>query len=142
MSAGVYNVTFQDITMNGTATGPRLKSQRGRGGVISDIHYKNISMMNVQTGISLTLNYHPGLPPTNASATPQMHNVTMEGVTLLGVGAQAKSGISIDGLPESVITGLQLVDVNVSHAKQVFGTCDYAQGSCSGVLPSCPPCLG
>ena len=32
-SAGVQNVTFEDITCNGTAAGVRLKTQRGRGGV-------------------------------------------------------------------------------------------------------------
>lgn len=32
MSAGVRNVTFQNITMNGSGAGPRIKSQRGRGG--------------------------------------------------------------------------------------------------------------
>jgi polygalacturonase len=141
MSAGVRNVTFRDITMNGTANGPRLKSQRGRGGMISDILYQNITMTNMGQGISITLNYHPSLPPTNATATPQMHNVTIAQVGFAPGSSPAGTGASIDGLPESLVTGLSLVDVDISNAKKVFGTCDYAQGTCENVSPSCPPCL-
>uniref|UniRef100_A0A914WRR4 Glycoside hydrolase family 28 n=1 Tax=Plectus sambesii TaxID=2011161 RepID=A0A914WRR4_9BILA len=32
MSGGVRNITFKDIFVNGSAAGPRIKSQRGRGG--------------------------------------------------------------------------------------------------------------
>ena len=35
MSGGVKNVTFLNITMNGSKAGPRIKSSRGRGGTIS-----------------------------------------------------------------------------------------------------------
>jgi polygalacturonase len=34
MSGGVRNVTFQNIIMNGSGAGPRIKSERGRGGMI------------------------------------------------------------------------------------------------------------
>ena len=75
MSGGVNNVTFQDIvvtgapftplcsraallsrtspphlviTLAGASTGIHIKSQRGRGGVVEDILYRNISIIQVR----------------------------------------------------------------------------------------------
>ena len=41
-SGSVTNVTFERIRLNGTSAGPRIKTQRGRGGVISDVVYRDI----------------------------------------------------------------------------------------------------
>ena len=35
-------VTFDNITMANTGTGIRMKTERGRGGVVSDIIYRNM----------------------------------------------------------------------------------------------------
>lgn len=78
MSGGVQNVTFEDIVMSETKAGPRIKSQRGRGGVIDGIVYRNIVASNVHTMVEFTLNYHSGLAPTNATATPVLRNVLLE----------------------------------------------------------------
>ena len=48
MSAGVRNVTFEDMTLNGTGNGVRMKSQRGRGGVAEDITYRNLTMAAIE----------------------------------------------------------------------------------------------
>lgn len=138
-SAGVRNVSFINITMQGTGAGPRIKSQRGRGGVVEDITYRNVSMHNVDTAFQVTLNYHAGLPPMNASATPVLRNVLFDGVTSEG----AKVLYYVDGLPESNITNITWKDTAGTKNGQVVGKCDFAQGACEGaVLPECPPCLG
>jgi polygalacturonase len=41
-SGGVSNVTFEDIVMVNTGTGVRMKSQRGRGGVVQDVTYRRV----------------------------------------------------------------------------------------------------
>ncbi len=46
-SGSVFNITFRDNVMNGTNVGPRVKTQRGRGGVISGISFIN----NTGTGL-------------------------------------------------------------------------------------------
>ena len=62
MSGGVRNVTFEDISLEGTSVGIRMKSQRGRGGIVSGITYRNISMHNIATDcVRLNLDYHPGI---------------------------------------------------------------------------------
>ena len=38
---------------------PRIKSERGRGGIVSDIFYRNIVASNLSAMISITLEYVP-----------------------------------------------------------------------------------
>ena len=42
-----FNVTFEDITMDNTGTGIRMKSQRGRGGIVQGVTYRNIEMKSI-----------------------------------------------------------------------------------------------
>jgi hypothetical protein len=53
-------------------------------------------------GVFLTLNYHPNVPPTNATGTPQFRDITLQNIVSVG----AKDGIALDGLPESIIQGV------------------------------------
>jgi polygalacturonase len=137
MSAGVRNVTFEDCVMVGTALGSYVKSERGRGGVIEDIVYRNITLVNVSRAFFLTLNYAPGLPPTNSTATPTMRGVAYEGITVRG----ADFLYDIDGLPESPLQDLRFANISGEGVKALSKTCDYAKGTCEGVTPSCPPCF-
>jgi polygalacturonase len=137
MSAGVRNVTFQDITVNGSDNGIRIKSQRGRGGIVQDITYSNIQLYNVKNAIYLTLNYNKNVDPTNATATPIFNNIVIKDV----VSNHATNGWILDGLPESYIRNASFSNINFVNTKKLVETCDYIYGSCASVLPSCPPCL-
>ena len=71
-------MTYEDIVLNGTYIGIRMKSQRGRGGVVSGITYRNIRMVNIATDcVRLNLDYHPDLNRTNASATPIFRDILL-----------------------------------------------------------------
>ena len=55
----VHNVTFENIQMDNTGTGIRMKSMRGRGGEVSNVTYRNINMVDIQGQcVQVTLNYH------------------------------------------------------------------------------------
>ena len=137
-SGGVSNVTFEDIRMSGTDRGPRIKSQRGRGGLVTDITYRNISAENLQAMISLTLNYHPGLKPTNASATPRLQNILIEDCQFKG----GKNGGEFNGLKESHIQNVTLRNVDFNGGNVTFSTCEYVDnGICEGSTNACPPCF-
>ncbi|XP_062515864.1 uncharacterized protein LOC134191272 isoform X2 [Corticium candelabrum] len=135
MSAGIRNVTFINITMDGTSNGVRLKSQRGRGGVVRDVVYKNITMKNIGTSIDITLNYHHGMKPTNATATPKFERITLEQVS----SNHSNVGFLIDGIPESPIKELRLINVDVD-AEKILETCEYVEGSCAN-CSYCPKCI-
>ena len=49
--------------------------------------------------VQITLNYHAGLKPTNATATPQFKDITLQDVRCDSAG----QSYLIDGLPEQSI---------------------------------------
>lgn len=57
-----------------------MKSERGRGGVVERVTFRNITAKDVQSMISVTLDYQT-LPPTNKSATPVFRNITFSDLT-------------------------------------------------------------
>lgn len=68
---GVHNVLVENCTFENTENGLRIKSQRGRGGLVENITYRNIMMKNVDPAITFTckyLNNSKGDPnqPTNS----------------------------------------------------------------------------
>ena len=138
MSGGVSNVTFEDITMENTGTGIRLKSQRGRGGAVTGVTYRNIWMKAIVGDcVQVTLNYHAGLAPTNATATPVFRDVLLENVRC----DKGGHSYNIDGLPEQAIEGLALRNVTMSATgvgKQA--KCDNANCTCDALTLPCPTC--
>ena len=138
-SGDVYNVTFENMQMGGTDRGPRIKSERGRGGVVDGVVYRNIVAKDVATALSFTLEYSHGIQPTNATATPRLRNVLIQNVTFV----DAASAGELVGLPESPIANVTLRDVSYLNrgAPPQWGKCEYASGRCEGTTSICPPCF-
>ena len=96
---GVSNITVINCTFNGTDNGLRIKSDLGRGGLVQNISYYNISMTNVHFPIQLYAYYlsvgtpssiSPGYAAsTNAatvtSTTPIYRNITYSNITATSV---------------------------------------------------------
>ena len=100
---------------------------------------RNFTLRNVKSPIVFTEYYEHSLPPQNASATPHFYNLTVDTLTATG---SISTGFFFEGLPESVIEGVHMRNINIVGAKTVVGNCSYAVGDCSGtMLPLCPPCL-
>jgi polygalacturonase len=141
MSGGVADVLFYNLTATGTGAGVRLKSERGRGGLVTNVVYDRLALLNVGEAVQVTDNYDPGLPPTNATATPRFENITISNLH----SKSALKGWFLDGLPESPIKGLTLTNITLegTSAKALTAKCDFvdaATASCTSVLPACPPC--
>jgi polygalacturonase len=140
MSAGVRDVLFENISMDGTGCGIRMKAERGRGGVVENIIYRDITMRNILSeAVQMTLNYHQGIKPTNATATPIFRDILIENVLADGV---EYAGL-YDGLPEQHVLNFTLRNVTVRNAKRgLFLKCDNVDGKCEGGTDPCPPCFG
>ena len=111
-SGSVRNITASNITAVDTENGARIKSARGRGGVVEDIRFDNWTMENVGEGIVVT-NYYlmegetrRGQEPVTKT-TPIFRNIAMSHMTIDG----AKTLIDIEGLPEMPIENLRISDV-------------------------------
>jgi len=139
-SGGVRNVTFENIVM-----GPRhapytegplihLKAQRGRGGYIKDIYFKNITMLGeTNQAILVSMHYSNRIGPTNATATPAFSNIFFDGVSI----EAAVSPGGFVGLPEALIESIHLTNVKVHNTSKSW-TCtdiDNATSSATNVSP-------
>ncbi|MEP6672255.1 MAG: glycoside hydrolase family 28 protein [Chthoniobacter sp.] len=117
--AGVRNFLVQHCTFENTGTALRIKSDRTRGGVIENVTYRDITMKNVETAITLSLFYDdrkaalkPEARPVTDS-TPQIRNIHFLNITCEGT---TRKAIDIAGLPESPITGLILENIHITSA--------------------------
>src|SRR5690606_32382056 len=105
MSGGARDIFVEQCTFIGTDKGIRFKTTRGRGGIVEDIHIRDINMSNiVDEAIFFDMYYWTKPPQANevqvippvTEETPQIRNVFIENVQCNG----AKVGVFVRGLPE------------------------------------------
>lgn len=111
-SGSIRNVVASNLTVKDAENGARIKSARGRGGVVEDIRFDNWTMEDVGHAIVVT-NYYLMEGETRqprqsvSSKTPIFRNIAMSHMTIHG----AKSLMDIEGLPEMPIESLRFEDV-------------------------------
>jgi polygalacturonase len=125
-AGSVRNVTVRNCTFENTENGLRIKSQRGKGGIVENISYSDITMTNVNPAITLTCYYMnnsagdaartvagDNSAQVTASNTPVYRNIH---ISNLKATCPQVAGI-ITGLPESMISNVVLENVQISAAK-------------------------
>lgn len=122
MSGGVKKVTISNCVFDGTDRGIRLKSTRGRGGVVEDIRVSNIVMSNIKKeAIVFNLKYSKMPQEPKSDRTPEFRNIYVSGVTVCNV----QTPVKVVGLEEAPIKGIVMRDIYIRNAKQpcVFEDC-------------------
>lgn len=115
MSGSVRNITISNCVFDGTDRGIRLKSTRGRGGVVENIRVNNIVMRNIQReAIILDLKYSKMPEEPVGERTPIFRNIHISNLT----GVDVKMPIYIRGLEESPITDITISNIDIHGAKQ------------------------
>jgi lysophospholipase L1-like esterase len=124
---GVRNVTVRNCTFENTENGIRINSQRGRGGLVENISYSDITMKNVDPAITFTSYYmnnskgdpiQSSVPQKDAAQaisdkTPLYRNIRIRNFTAT---CPDSAGIIL-GLPESEIKDVVLENVRISALK-------------------------
>ena len=127
MSGGVKNVYVSGCTFLGTDVGLRFKSNRGRGGVVENLFFTDIDMINIPTqAISFNL-YYGGLSasemlaegnngdgssdpvPPVTEETPLFRNITIRNITCKG----AYQAVFLQGLPEQNLQNITLENIDI-----------------------------
>jgi polygalacturonase len=127
MSGGVKNVSVSACTFIGTDVGIRFKSNRGRGGVVENIFFSDINMINIPTqAISFNM-YYKGMSVTETLAegtnfetttgetpgvtveTPQFKNISIKNITCKG----ALQAVYLEGLPELNLEHITLENIDI-----------------------------
>jgi polygalacturonase len=115
-SAGLRNITVENVTFDKTVNGIRIKSEESRGGEVKNITYRNLSMTGVRYPIVIT-SYYPKWPkdpataePSTGANVPRYSDITMENVTL----TDCKNGPVIYGMPNHPIVGVTVRNLRAS----------------------------
>jgi polygalacturonase len=121
MSGGVRKVVISNCVFDGTDRGIRIKSTRGRGGVVEDIQVDNIVMRNIkEEAIVLDLKYSKMPAEPLSERTPIFRNININNLTASNV----LIPIRINGLEESFISDVTITNVNIkSKQKPTFTNC-------------------
>jgi polygalacturonase len=109
-AAGIRNVVASNIVCQGTERGVRIKSTRGRGGVIENVRFQNWTMEDVGVGIHVTAYYRVTPQEPFSERTPVFRNIAIGNMTI----KNSPTMISVEGLPEAPISGLRLSDLIAS----------------------------
>jgi polygalacturonase len=108
MSGSVRNITITNCVFDGTDRGIRLKSTRGRGGVVENISVSNVVMRNIQKeAIIMDLRYSRMPEEPVSERTPVFRNIHISNVT----GTDVNVPVFIRGLEESPIQDVSLTNI-------------------------------
>lgn len=128
MSGSIRNVTISNCVFQDTDRGIRLKSRRGRGGIVEDIRVSNIVMDNVLCPFIINLYYFCGPrgkepyvwdknPYPIDERTPSFRRIHFMNVTARNVHAAAGF---IYGLSELYASDITFSQVDISMAKNAI----------------------
>jgi polygalacturonase len=106
MSGDVKKITISNCIFDGTDRGIRIKTTRGRGGVVEDIRVDNIIMKNIKAqAIVLDMEYSKTQPELVSERTPKFRNIRLSNIT-----AYTKQAMYINGLDEMPVSEISLND--------------------------------
>ncbi len=121
MSGDVRNVVISNCVFTETERGIRIKTRRGRGGVIEDVRATNIVMREVLVPFTVNLYYNflakgdatvaDRRPRPVDAGTPRVRRIQLAQITALDAHYAAAY---LDGLPEMPIEDVSFRDVRVS----------------------------
>ena len=124
---GVRNVIVTNCVFDGTENGIRIKSQRGKGGLVENIIYTDIRMTNVDPAVTFTSYYMANsakdpvqktVPQSDGAqpiieGTPVFQDIYIRNLTAT---CQRGAGMIV-GLPESAISNVVFENVNISAVR-------------------------
>ncbi|MEK4850039.1 glycoside hydrolase family 28 protein [Paenibacillus sp. FSL H7-0756] len=125
MSGDIRNVTISNCVFKQTDRGIRMKSRRGRGGIIEDIRISNIVMEDVICPFTLNLYYFCGPrgkekyvwdknPYPVTEETPQFRRIHYANITARNVHAAAGF---LYGLAEQAVSEITFTNIDISMAE-------------------------
>lgn len=125
MSGCVRNVAISNCIFQGTDRGIRIKTRRGRGGVVEDIRVNNIIMEKVFCPFVLNMYYLTDStkkeqyiwdenPYPVTESTPAIRNIHFSNITAKEVAASA---CFVNGLPEMPVSNVTFDNIRISLAR-------------------------
>jgi polygalacturonase len=144
-NGGVRRVLVEDLSMDGTTSGLRIKSNDTRGGIVSEILYHDVCLRGTKAPIDIYTHYEQSDTP--GALTPDYRDIRMEGVHSLTPGTVKLQGyddahplqlrlkdVVVDGKPE-----VKMEFARVSGSASFLGADAHAAAiDCGGRFPAFP----
>jgi len=109
MSGDVRKITISNCVFDGTDRGIRIKTARGRGGIVEEIRVSNIIMKNIkQQAIVLDMQYAKTNVEPVSDRTPKFRNIHFSNIT-----GQVNQAAYLNGLEEMPIENVSFNDINM-----------------------------
>jgi polygalacturonase len=116
MSGGVRNVYVNDCDWKGTDRGLRIKSMRGRGGVVENVTYENVRHQDLGLLVVEVTTFYTSSTLEPRTQTPP----TIRGVHIRNIQARgAHQAMDFIGLPELPIQDVTVENVDIVADKGV-----------------------
>lgn len=109
MSGDVRKIAISNCVFDGTDRGIRIKTARGRGGIVEEIRVSNIIMKNIRDqAIVLDMQYAKTNPEAVSERTPRFRNIHFSNIT-----GQVNQAGYLNGLEEMPIENITFSDINM-----------------------------
>ena len=112
-AGGLRNVWAHDCDFTGTNIGIRIKTMRGRGGLVENLHFQDLTMNRVDYGIHITMFYHQTPAEPVSERTPTFRNFHFKNITAHDV---KRGAVSVTGLPERPVADVVLENLTMDGA--------------------------
>jgi polygalacturonase len=117
MSGNVKRIAITNCVFEGTDRGIRIKTMRGRGGVIEDVLVSNIVMNNmINEGVLITLRYQATKPEPLSERTPACNNVRISNIIVRG----GQRPVAIYGLEERDVSHISFSNMESDTQKGIL----------------------
>ncbi|SDD74719.1 polygalacturonase [Massilia sp. PDC64] len=128
-NGGVRNVLVEDLTMDGTTSGLRIKSNDMRGGRVDGVVYRDVCLRGIRSPIEITTHYEQPAQP--GTLIPDYAGIRMERVRSTTPGR-----ILLQGYDDAHPLALALQDVAIAPGSDVRQEHARVQGT-FGAAPDC-----
>lgn len=136
MSGGISNVVVEGLHVWDSAAAVRVKTDRGRGGYVTNVTVSDVTMERVKIPIRFSrgANDHPD-ENWDRKALPRIDGVYISNMVGVGTG---KAPV-LEGLEGAVFEGVCLRNISLGRIKSRAGwQCEFVKGEAYDVFPS--PC--
>jgi polygalacturonase len=116
--AGVNNILVEDLSLDGTTAGIRIKSDTTRGGLVENILYKNICMRSTKNPIEITPFYEG---KKGGEKFPTFRRIFLEGVHSLTPGKLTFAALDAEHAFSVVLNGVQIDGQKPTDIRAQFG---------------------
>ena len=121
-NGGVDHMRVSDLTIDGADNGIRIKSDRSRGGLVTDIRYEDVCMRDV----AHPLVFSPVYTTRAGDMLPQYRGITLSDVTIEGSGRYTIDGLNAQHRLEMTLDNVNAFDQQhsrweASHAAITVG---------------------